>query len=148
MCKYCGNRIEEGRAFNGRGARVPNGDYCTPECGDAVHGFDMKLIRERGGKTISFNPAKHDRACPQTIPPDKAMMAAEEAAEEASTRRAAVRSESDIMDAAEEIDPRLPGILAGIKKGRTQEEMARRLGVDPATITRAIAKLRATLSGA
>ena len=124
MCKYCGGRITTG--VNRWGRKAPDGAYCSTDCACAVHGFDNRLASERNRTLVSFDINKHDRICEATPTPDQAVMDAEDGGLKP-IRRMDPPTEAEIFDAAEEIDPRLPGILAGIKKGRTQDEMARRL---------------------
>lgn len=145
MCKYCGDRITEG--VNQWGKKNRKGLYCSASCASAVHGFDAQLKEERRKGKVRFDLKLHDRICESTLAPDEAAMDAEDGGLKP-IRRMDPPTEAEIFDAAEEIDPRLPGILVGLKKGKTQEEMAKKLGVDQATVARCIIKLKAKLSGA
>lgn len=142
MCKYCGTRITDG--VNKWGRRAQDGVYCSCGCANAVHGFDNKIEAERSRKTVSFDVNKHDRICEATLAPDEAMMQAEDGGPKR-VRRMDPPTEAEIFDAAEEIDPRLPGILAGLKKGRTQEELSVRLNISAGRIAQLMSVLRSRL---
>lgn len=139
MCKYCGGRITTG--VNRWGRKAPDGAYCSTDCAGAVHGFDNRLASERNRTLVSFDINKHDRICEATPTPDQAVMDAEDGGLKP-IRRMDPPTEAEIFDAAEDIDPRLPGILAGLKKGRTQEEMARRVNLSPGRMSQLLAMLR------
>lgn len=145
-CRYCGQRIET--AFDRYGRRNPEGSFCRRECADAVHGFDNRIESERRHKTVSFDMALHDGPCASTKTPAEVLMEAEEEGEAAApaTRRIKLPSVAEILGVAEEIDPRLPGILAGLEKGKTQREVAVRIGMSVRQIRRVLSKLKATLS--
>lgn len=139
MCKYCGCRIV--KAFDRWGKPSPVGAYCSPECSNAVHGFDNRIESERRNKTVSFNPAIHDTVCTQTKSPFETMMEAEEETPRNDKTEKAVAA----LEAARKIDKRLPDILMGIANGETQEQAAKRWGMTQARVAQLINKLRATI---
>ena len=140
MCKYCGNRIGN-IGFDRWGKPAASGAYCSRDCADAVHGFDNRLESERRNKTVSFNPASHDRACTQTKTPAEIMMDEEESPEPIIENPSAINA----LEKARKIDKRLPDILMGIANGETQEQAARRWGIDQAIVSKLIKRLRASV---
>jgi len=138
MCKYCGGRIV--KAWGRRCCPHDNGDYCSRECAEACHGFDMRIAAERSNGTVSFDPAKHDRACPRTPQPWEVIDPPEDSGNDA-----AVRALEAMRDAAR-IDPRLPGMLSMIADGATQEQVARAFKISQPYLAKVIMTARARLS--
>lgn len=124
-CRYCGGLAAN--PVDKYGRESADGKYCSRACADAVHGFDN--ARESDGR--------HRAAAVEL----EAVPAPEPAAgDDGSLEKARLALEE--MDRASAIDKRLPDILLRIKNGETQEQVAKRWGVDRSVVAKMIIRFR------
>lgn len=127
MCKYCGKIVKTG--FGKRGV------YCSKQCLDAVEGFDKRLATERKDGKFSLN----------------ALVSHGGDISDGGQGAAAVRGGTEanittIMETARDIHPLLPSALMLLADGRTQAQVAERVGLRRPHLSMYIRKLRKTLS--
>lgn len=127
MCKYCGKIVKTG--FGKRGV------YCSKQCLDAVEGFDKTLEAERKRGKCSLN----------------ALVSHGGDISDGGQGAAAVRSGTEanitaIMETARDIHPLLPSALMLLADGRTQAQVAGRVGIERTVLSKHIKRLRKTLS--
>jgi len=119
-CKYCGQET----MFK---------MYCSPECLDAVEGFDRKLSNERNKRNmVSLQYVEHELSdgC---------------AGEKQITGRMDADTYEQIMRMAADIHPKLPGALIQMEHGKTQSEAARLVGLDKGDLSNQLSQLRKLL---
>jgi len=148
MCKYCGGRIVKPW---GRKCRPhPSGDYCSKDCAQACHGFDLRIAAERNNGTVSFDPSRHDRACHRTPHPweliDPPEIKEQPQSAGYDVRTSALERALSAVLAATEIDPRLPGMLVMISRGKTHEQIARKFKVSRQLVQFLAGKARAIVT--
>jgi predicted transcriptional regulator len=106
--------------------------YCSPECLDAVEGFDRKLQNERYKKNmVSLQYVEHE-------------LSDGDGAKQITGRLDAGTYEQ-IMRMAADIHPKLPGALIQMEHGKTQSEAARLVGLDKGDLSNQLSQLRKLL---
>jgi predicted transcriptional regulator len=119
-CKYCGQET----MFK---------MYCSPECLEAVEGFDRKLSNERYKKNIvSLQHVEHE-------------LSDGGAGAKKTTGRLDAEAYEYIMRIASDIHPKLPGALIQMENGATQSEAARLVGLDKGDLSNQLSRLRKLL---
>jgi hypothetical protein len=120
-CKYCGQET----MFK---------MYCSPECLEAVEGFDRKLSNERYKKNIvSLQHVEHE-------------LSDGGAGAKKTTGRLDAEAYEYIMRIAADVHPKLPGALIQMENGATQAEAARLVGLQRGNLSIYISQLRKTLN--
>jgi len=129
MCKYCGSRIKESRAYNHRGHVIPGGVYCSIACSESCHGFENKMETEQ---RLSLS-VLIEASCGSVDFAE--IMAADKPDEKVSK---VIRYWENLA----EIDLRLPGIVMFLSKGGTQTAASKRLGISRKIIYKLIGLIR------
>jgi len=141
-CKYCGARFTSpyppGYPCSMAGWR---NDYCSRDHFEAVHGYDIKLRKERGSKVVSISTRANSIASNMPQPWEEVAMREERRESDVETQ--ALRAKAmELMEVAAGVDHRLPGILIAIQNGETQERIARRLRVSQPHVAKLLSRLR------
>ena len=119
-CKYCGQET----MFK---------MYCSPECLDAVEGFDRKLSNERNKRNmVSLQYVEHE-------------LSDGDGAKQITGRLDAGTYEQ-IMRMAADVHPKLPSALIQMENGKTQSEAARLVGLQQGDLLVYISQLRKILN--
>lgn len=127
MCKYCGKIVKTG--FGKRGV------YCSKQCLDAVEGFDKRLATERKSGKFSIDAL---------LSHGGDISDGGHGAE--SVRIGTEANITAIMETARDIHPLLPSALMLLADGRTQAQVAERVGLKQSHLSMYIRQLRKTLS--